>query len=141
MDCTSPCGTKVGTASHAIHHDEDIYENATTYQPFRFSQAREELSAKPCPKKEHHDGEIRSRLLRSASLSAVTTSDTFLPFGHGRHACPGRFFASTQIKMLLAYIIMNYDIEPKAARPANRCVGQTIVPPLKATLSVRRRKF
>ncbi|KAF4634956.1 hypothetical protein G7Y89_g3133 [Cudoniella acicularis] len=39
----------------------------------------------------------------------VTTSSEFTVFGHGHHACPGRFFASNEIKLLLAHMLMYYD--------------------------------
>ncbi|KAF4832904.1 Cytochrome P450 monooxygenase trt6 [Colletotrichum tropicale] len=39
----------------------------------------------------------------------VTTSPHFLSFGHGKHACPGRFFASNEIKIILCHLIMKYD--------------------------------
>ncbi|KAI1400090.1 putative cytochrome P450 [Hypoxylon fuscum] len=34
-----------------------------------------------------------------------------MQFGLGRDACPGRFFASNQIKIILAYILSHYDIK------------------------------
>jgi cytochrome P450 len=39
----------------------------------------------------------------------VTTSPECIVFGHGYHACPGRFFASNEIKILLAHMLMYYD--------------------------------
>ncbi|KAH7021846.1 P450 monooxygenase [Ilyonectria destructans] len=39
----------------------------------------------------------------------VSTSPQFLSFGHGKHACPGRFFASNEIKIALAHLILRYD--------------------------------
>ncbi|TDZ54048.1 Cytochrome P450 monooygenase 1 [Colletotrichum trifolii] len=39
----------------------------------------------------------------------VSTSPEFLAFGHGMHACPGRFFASNEMKIVLCHLIMNYD--------------------------------
>ncbi|KAK1499410.1 ent-kaurene oxidase [Colletotrichum cuscutae] len=33
-----------------------------------------------------------------------------MAFGFGRHACPGRFFAATEIKMLIARLLLEYDI-------------------------------
>ncbi|OGM49856.1 hypothetical protein ABOM_001453 [Aspergillus bombycis] len=39
----------------------------------------------------------------------VTTSPEHLAFGHGKHACPGRFFASNEIKTVLIYLLMEYD--------------------------------
>ncbi|KAI0386473.1 putative cytochrome P450 [Hypomontagnella monticulosa] len=41
---------------------------------------------------------------------ASTTYDS-MQFGFGRDACPGRFFASNQIKIILAYILSHYDIK------------------------------
>ena len=32
-------------------------------------------------------------------------------FGYGRHACPGRFFATNEIKMIVAKMILDYDIK------------------------------
>lgn len=34
-----------------------------------------------------------------------------MQFGFGNDACPGRFFASNQIKIILSYILSNYDIK------------------------------
>ena len=39
----------------------------------------------------------------------VTTSPEHLIFGHGKHACPGRFFASNEIKVALTHLLMMYD--------------------------------
>ncbi|KLU85161.1 hypothetical protein MAPG_04191 [Magnaporthiopsis poae ATCC 64411] len=32
-----------------------------------------------------------------------------ITFGYGRHICPGRFFAANEIKMILCFLIINYD--------------------------------
>jgi len=42
--------------------------------------------------------------------------------------------------MLLAYITIHYEIEPLQERSANTWMGQHVLPPMKATLRVRRRK-
>jgi len=39
----------------------------------------------------------------------VSTGDDYLPFGHGKHACPGRFFASNEIKVILCHMLLQYD--------------------------------
>lgn len=36
---------------------------------------------------------------------------------HGKHACPGRFFAVNEIKVLLVYTLVNYDIKFAADAP------------------------
>lgn len=78
--------------------------------------------------------------LASKNLSLVTTSSQFLGWGHGKFACPGRFFAATVMKTLLALVLVNYEIEPLiGARPQNISIGETVIAPRKVTLKVRRR--
>jgi len=119
-----PRGTVVGSTAYSIHHDNHFYENAMKFDAFRFSRAREGSSS----------------VLDGKNQSIVTTSETFLSFGHGRHACPGRFFAASELKLLLAYVIMNYDVKPLPSRPPNANLAGTILPPMKATIEVKRRK-
>lgn len=40
----------------------------------------------------------------------VTTTSDHMAFGHGQHACPGRFFASNEMKILLCFLLLKYDI-------------------------------
>jgi cytochrome P450 len=63
--------------------------------------------------------------LRSASKTdankfqfATTSPANSVYFGRGKHDCPRRFFASSEIKTIVAYLIRKYDI--KAARKARK---------------------
>ena len=40
----------------------------------------------------------------------VTTSPESISFGHSQWACPNRFFASNEIKVILIELLKNYDI-------------------------------
>ncbi|EOD48508.1 putative cytochrome p450 protein [Neofusicoccum parvum UCRNP2] len=40
----------------------------------------------------------------------VMTSEDNLHFGHGINACPGRFFAANEVKTLLVWMLMRYEI-------------------------------
>lgn len=54
----------------------------------------------------------------------VTTSSDHLAFGHGQHACPGRFFAANEVKIVLAIILTKYEFElPEGAEPKVRSAG------------------
>ena len=53
--------------------------------------------------KEHAEG-------RKAKSSA-TLDDAFLGFGFGRHACPGRFFALNEMKVCIAHMLLNFEVE------------------------------
>lgn len=52
-------------------------------------------------------------------------------FGYGRHACPGRFFAANEIKLMLVRLLMDYDIKmPDGVdgRYANIIMGTDALP-------------
>ena len=79
-----PQGTRLGTSTYSIHHDDSIYENAMTYDAFRFSRPREIAIAAGKARTEANkmqcavNKEDLAKLLESKNLSTVTTSDTFL---------------------------------------------------------------
>jgi len=53
---------------------------------------------------------------------------------------PGRWLASTQLKLILAYIVLHYDLKPLVHRPANQRIGAFNVPNRKMNIQARRRK-
>ena len=64
-------------------------------------------------------------------------------FGLGKDACPGRFFASNQIKIILAHIIQNYDIaleKPEQGRPKNIMFEVNVLADPTAKILFRRRR-
>ena len=96
-------GTKIpkGTA-FAVHtcrmRDSNIYPNADRYDGYRFVRWRDD------PDMEH-------------KAHLVSTSDEHLGFGNGKHACPGRFFAANEAKLILCHVLLKYDwkvIDPEA---------------------------
>ncbi|KAL9617945.1 MAG: hypothetical protein Q9160_007311 [Pyrenula sp. 1 TL-2023] len=93
-----PYGAKVGIASYGPHHDERVYPGPERFEPERFLG-------------EDGDGEDDDDI-SNAPRSFVTTGPYFLAFSHGRNSCPGRFFASQHLKLLLAEMMLRYDIEP-----------------------------
>ncbi|KAB8213695.1 cytochrome P450 [Aspergillus novoparasiticus] len=116
-----PRGTWLAVAAVGVHRDEQTYEDPDEYRPFRFLSEDTETK------------EVKALLV-------PMTSEKFLAFGHGKHSCPGRWFAAHAMKLIIGYILMNYDIEPLEKRPVNSVVGQTIIPQLDVKIRVRRRK-
>ncbi|EXJ73202.1 uncharacterized protein A1O5_02962 [Cladophialophora psammophila CBS 110553] len=136
-----PYGSCVAVPTSGVHNDPEHYPDAATYNPFRFSVERESSTAEsPETENDKSNANITEEYIRKANLSFVSTSPTYHPFGHGRHACPGRFFAANELKLLLAYIVLNYEFEPLTERPESKWIGTSLVPPLTATVKVRRRK-
>ncbi|KAF7551669.1 hypothetical protein G7046_g7655 [Stylonectria norvegica] len=118
------------------HHDEELYEGAQGYDPLRFSRVREAWEEKPEEERQANADEGS----RARALGMVTTSDKHLAFGHGRHACPGRFFVAYELKLIMAHLLLNYDIKMLDERPQPQWIGATIIPPLDARIEIRRKK-
>jgi cytochrome P450 len=79
----------------------------------------------------------------------VTTSLDSLNFGHGNHACPGRFFASNEIKVVLIELLRNWEIRLKGdverkggedKRPKSHIQEFSVVPNMFAEIDFKRRK-
>ncbi|TQS35162.1 hypothetical protein Golomagni_04424 [Golovinomyces magnicellulatus] len=80
----------------------------------------------------------------------VTTSPQSLAFGHGKHSCPGRFFANNEIKMIIIELLRNWefrfpdDVKLEGGewrRPKNKFYGTESLPDVNADLEFRRRKI
>ncbi|KAF4982584.1 hypothetical protein FZEAL_1816 [Fusarium zealandicum] len=123
-----PKGTVVSFLGYPAQTDVDAIEDALKFDPFRFSRQRE-LAA--------------SRDEKAPAVSLVSTSPEFLPFGHGKYACPGRFLVDFELKMVLAYVLKNYDIafpeEYQGKRPPNYWVAEAVMPPDGVRVRVKRR--
>ncbi|UPK97445.1 hypothetical protein LCI18_008380 [Fusarium solani-melongenae] len=62
---------------------------------------------------DHWDGyrflKLRLDCDKGKMAQLVSTSPDHLAFGYGLHACPGRFFATNEIKVILCFLLMKYD--------------------------------
>lgn len=131
-----PHGTVVAIPVEAIHYDNSIYPDAMSFQPFRFSQpgaARNIVDA--FDSTPGGDGE------KPKPRSSATVDEAFLGFGFGKHSCPGRFFALNEVKILVANMVLHYDIEPLKTRPKMTPIIWLNVPLFSnGTVRVRRRE-
>ena len=115
-----PKGTLVAVAAHGVHMDESNYPDPTSFQPFRFVDKTKKENAG-----------------RKVDMTAIHAD--WLAFGYGRRACPGRFFATDVLKLLLAHIVVNYDVKLEGARPDNLWVMTMCVPNPNGKVLFRRR--
>lgn len=108
----------IGNMSHMW--DSDTYDNALTFDPYRFVKMRQ-------------TGDDRKAHL-------VSTSTEHLGFGHGIHACPGRFFAANEIKILLCHLLLKYDWKlPEGCKPQPSFSGFKLLGDFSSDMLVRRR--
>lgn len=133
-----PPGTPLATHGYAVMHDEEVYPDPETFRPFRFADKRLAVDER---QRAEGSADAGGGYLEKARQAFTTTSPDFLGFGHGRHACPGRFFASAELRLMLAWVVMNYDFEFAEAgpRPRNWWFNINRVPNMKATIRVKRR--
>jgi len=119
---TVPQGALLFVGSQVLHTDARHYSRPESFDPFRFVSSqmnRHELSAS------HSYSEFSSPSFTSlpASLTLPATSPTFLAWGHGKHACPGRFLAASVMKLVLARFVYEFDIRPPAIYVDDSKVG------------------
>jgi cytochrome P450 len=128
-----PKGAFISFLARPLQCDPETFDDPFRYDPFRFSRTRE-APVTATPAKGKH---------ASNNLNFVSTSPEHLPFGHGSHSCPGRFLVDFEMKMIISYFLMNYDIEFPAEyggkRPANRWMAEALAPPPGARVRVKRR--
>ncbi|KAI6167613.1 cytochrome P450 [Pisolithus thermaeus] len=97
-----PKGTHIAIPTCVIHRDSAAYENPGVFDPLRFYKLR-------------NDG------TESARHQMVAVNQDYLAFGYGKHACPGRFLAADELKTMLAYVLISYDVklEGRNTRPSS----------------------
>ncbi|KAJ5646066.1 cytochrome P450 [Penicillium lividum] len=124
-DTTLPDGTTISKGSHIMVDSSDmwspeVHNNPDVYDGYRFVKRR-------------HVGDKASQFVQSSREQNA--------FGGGRHICPGRFFASTELKICLAHILFKYDVRLKEgyfSAPVSLGVYASVDPV--AQLEVRRRE-
>ena len=72
------------------HSDAAVYPSPEVFDPHRYLQ-------------------MRGRPGHENSHQFVALSTENMLFGHGQHACPGRFFASNEMKILLCFLLVRYE--------------------------------
>lgn len=76
----------------------------------------------------------------------VTVSQESLSWGYGNHACPGRFFADSEIKVILIELLRKWDLRVADPTKTNAKVlrqtrGLFTVPPREAEIEMKRRNL
>ena len=118
-------GTTVCISGWGLHHDKDIFPRPSEFVHDRFMRV---------------DDEEMEKKISYAAYAAAGTNEHFVVWGIGKHACPGRFFAVSLIKTILAHILVDYEVKFLRERPGNVWIEFNVIPPPSATISIRRRK-
>ena len=73
------------------YDDPTIYDNPDMFVPNRLLKEREKAPE------------------QMNTWQHVTVFPQHIAFGYGQHACPGRFFASNEMKIAMAHMLLKYD--------------------------------
>lgn len=119
---TIPPGLSVNFTALQHSLDEDVHgPRADTFDPKRWTRKRKGFD--------------------TSKYQFASSSDDWLNWGGGPHACPGRFLADVAIKLTLIYFITNYDIkypEGRAERPADGKRNLMITPDMTIPIMFKR---
>ncbi|KAI4863164.1 ent-kaurene oxidase [Hypoxylon rubiginosum] len=134
-----PAGTDLLAPMAGVAVDERYYSDPEVFDGLRFFKLRQQ-------QQQHQQSASSSGDEASAASSGrhqfTSIGDTNMNFGLGKHACPGRFFAGCEIKLVLALLLLRYDIrlrDGEAARPAPNMFMMTKSPSMTAEIMFRRR--
>ncbi|KAF6832623.1 cytochrome p450 monooxygenase [Colletotrichum plurivorum] len=119
-------GTKLARGSNTAVSaermwDPEVYENPLEFDGYRFFRERGGPN--------------------DAASQLVSTGISHMGFGHGMHSCPGRFFAGNEAKVMIAHLLLKYDLKfaegqkPKLVEFGFMCESDSSV-----KVSVRRRQ-
>jgi cytochrome P450 len=106
-----PRGSRV--VVDANYSDPEIYPEPDRFDAARFVRKREE------PGQEN-------------AWQFVTTTPAHFTFGHGHHACPGRFFAANELKIALCHLLLKYDwrfVPGEGRHPPRQMEASSVVHP------------
>ncbi|OTA70053.1 cytochrome P450 [Hypoxylon sp. EC38] len=88
--------------SGAINTSAEYYPSPEEFSGFRFVDPAYLLAADSC---------FKTAVTQPKPSKLTDVDHSFLMWGTGRMACPGRYYASAFMKIVVAQLLMNYDIK------------------------------
>ncbi|XXH00988.1 hypothetical protein Hte_007339 [Hypoxylon texense] len=126
-----PAGAYACMPVHAIENDEAHTPDPERFDGLRNFRAREEWERQTA----------NNRKSKKEFLFDTPTL-TSLSFGYGKTACPGRFFASHAIKVVLVKMFTDYEFRflPGGGRPQGIMAHEFLFPSPRQKMLTRRKK-
>lgn len=101
-----PSGSTVCVSSYDQMHDPTAYPSPNEFLPRRFV---------------------------GTDSKFTEVSDKFPVWGFGSLACPGRFHASTVLKLIISYLVMRYDLRLENEKERTMWSWETFIMPYEST--------
>lgn len=118
-----PKNTLIAYCNPRFHPSLNLYDNPEEFDGLRYVKLIE-----------------RNGVQARYKLDSASTDS--LGFGYGIHVCPGRSFATAELKLVVAHLIRNYDLRLASGqkRPENVFMDFQIMPDPKAQIFVRSKR-
>ncbi|RAL04538.1 cytochrome P450 [Aspergillus ibericus CBS 121593] len=117
-----PAGNLVAIPQAAVMQDSRYYADPTEFNPYRFMAVDE------------RDGSMR------AFPKYTDIRWNFPYWGSAKRACPGRWYVSRTLKLVLAHLIMEYDIKLSDLGAPRSFVWTTAIVPRTSTMITLRER-
>lgn len=117
-----PAGMQIAFCSQQQNVDPDIYPDADEFDPTRWLRQRQDIDQN--------------------RFHFPSTTDDWLNWGSGTHACPGRFLADVSLKLIFVHLLTHFDIKYPSEdqhRPADGAKNFMILPDMTAPLMFKER--
>ena len=93
-----------------LNHDPDIWPDHETFDGYRFLRMRQQGDPN--------------------SWQFAFVGEDSINFGAGTHACPGRYYVSQEVKIMLAHLLLNFEIKwPEGKSRSANMVHDFATPP------------
>ncbi|KAL5866622.1 hypothetical protein ACKVWC_010515 [Pyricularia oryzae] len=93
-DTALPDGRIIPRGSHLMVDSMDLWKSEKYPDPNKFDGRRF----------------LKKREAGDSASQFVQSGPDYHVFGGGRHICPGRFFASQELKLIMAHLLLKYDV-------------------------------
>lgn len=115
---TIPAGARMFYSIYLTQRDPAIWENPDQFQPERFARGRTPLG----------------------STGQATPPMSFIPFGGGPRACIGAAFGQAEARIVVSYLLQNFDFQPINPHEIHPQMGATLEPRPGVRMKIARRQ-
>ncbi|KAI9150072.1 Ent-kaurene oxidase [Paramyrothecium foliicola] len=122
-----PCGATIMIPGGPMSRDSLFYDDPLRFDGLRFYRP---------------DGDDTGSANSSQSFTCIEPGN--LSWGNGRFTCPGRWYAAALIKLIVANLLLEYDISfppGQLERPANAKYDTEVHPDFNAKIVLRKRNM
>jgi len=135
---TIPAGSRMFYSIYLTQRDPAIWENPDQFQPERFARGRTPLGStgQATPPTLAPPATVRAA---STPVRDGRAGVSYIPFGGGPRACIGAAFGQAEARIILTYMLQNFDFQPLNPHEIHPHMGATLEPRPGVLMKVARR--